>query len=164
MMKMYLTTEDKLNRILDQVLVFQGYFPLWSLIFILFSNIMHTKEEFNTLLDFGFLNNMIAELVVLTLIAILMHTYSAGVKTKPSYANDIKQPILITKILCVGVPVILANLLMMLTTKYIGYPSLINTFYKYFTFWILGSIITAWIDFKPVITTAQRIAKKLNLY
>lgn len=112
----------------------------------------------------GLLNTIVAPLVVMSLIMMLMRTYSDGIEVKPRYVNDINEPILITKILCIDIPVILANLLMMLTTKYIGYLPLVNTFYKYFIFWLLGSMLTAWVDFKPVIVTAQRICKKLNLY
>lgn len=167
MMKTYLTEEDKFNRILDQILVFHGYFPPWCAIFIIMSYAMYgrrTEAAGNMLVWFGLLNTIVAALVVMSLIMILMHTYSDGIKVKPSYDNAINQPILITKILCVGVPVILANVLMRLTTKYIGYLPLVNTFHQYFTFWLLGSMLTAWVDFKPVVTTAQRIAKKLNLY
>lgn len=167
-MTQYLTVKDKFNRILNQILIFQGYFPLLSFLVIFWSNIniMLTKAQ-DVIFGVGMLDTMIAGIVVMSLIMILNDTYCKGSekegKIKTKYANS-KYPIYIIKTLCVGVPVILANVLMRLTTKYIGYLSLVNTFHQYFTFWLFGSMLTAWVDFKPVITTAQRIAKKMNLY
>lgn len=167
-MTQYLTVKDKFNRILDQILIFQGYFPLWGFLVILWSNIniMRTKAQ-NVIFWVGMLDTMIAGIVIMTLIMILFDTYCKGSekegKIKIKYANS-KQPIYVLKTLCVGVSVILAASLMLLTKNYISYQPLINTFHQYFTFWLFGSMLTAWVDFKPVITTAQRIAKKMNLY
>lgn len=71
--------------------MFHGYFPLYSLIFILWSYAMYgrkTETNGNMLIDFGLLNTMIAALVVMSLIMMLMRTYSTGIKVEPSYVNS----------------------------------------------------------------------------